>query len=209
MIQVARVSTDAVGLLVSQISGKQFMKSWEGLPFLVNGTEATVVSVQSSIQLQLNKSVGQGLTNVFLTPNRETVYQAFFNLVKKAPGVVTASRVPQIFSDVPPEQQPFLFVEQMGENAQREGTGIPYNWQFDVAIGICVYSPDPKNQVPASLLNPILDSIEAMLPPSPTQGAQDLDGLVVEARLLGNGKGVAGAIGNQAWAYVPARIVVV
>jgi len=210
--KIARISTDATGTILTLISGNQFMPSWNGLQFVVNDNvlaPVTVTAVNSSTQMTVNKSVGANLTVANLSPNRETVYQAFFNLIKNAPGVVTASRTPRIFSDVGAEQCPFMFLEQMGENAKREGRGIPYNWDFDLSIGILCKSSDPDNIPPATLLNPILDALELMLPASPTSGAQTLDGLVNEARLIGNGHEAAGAIAANAWAFVPARITVV
>jgi len=207
MQALAKVSTDATGLIVTQTGGpRQFQPSWVGLPFMINGLPTTVASVISPIQMTLATSVGQLTTPTPLIPTRETIYQSFFNLVKQTPGVITASRVPRTFEDVPPEQKPFIFMEQVGENPQRKGAGLPYNWELDVAIGIFVFSPSPDQIPPATLLNPILDGIEAMLAPAPTIGIQNLDGIVYEARLLGNGKEAAGAIGTNAWAYLPARI---
>jgi hypothetical protein len=207
--QIGKCTTDNTGLIVTQASGIQFAPSWVGLQLVIGDQLSTIASVTSPKQMVLVKRVGPFSTPVPFAPNRETIYQAFFNLVSRAPGLQKASRTPRIFSDVDPSEKPFLFVEQMGENAQRQGVSVPYNWQLDISIGIYVYSPDPETVVPASVLNPILDSLEAMLAPSPTSGRQTLDGLVYEARLLGNGHEAAGAIGNNAWAYVPARIFAV
>ena len=85
---------------------------------------------------------------------------------------------------------------------------MPYNWQYEVAVGVYTYSADPDNSPPVKMLNPILDAIEETLNPSPPQQALTLDGLVYEVRLVGNGLEAAGAIANNAWAYVPVRMSV-
>lgn len=173
----------------------------------VGGKLTAIASVQDPAHLTLSTPVDPNLPVTQLAPTRETIYQAFFNFVKQAPGIISASRVPQLYTNVDPTQKPFLFIEQMSPgNPRRQGQGIPYNWELDLAIGVFVYSPYPDQVAPVTLLNPIIDAIEEMLPPSPVTQAQTLDGLVVEARLFGDGHDAAGAIGNEAWAYIPARI---
>lgn len=209
MQALAKVTVDSTGLIVTQEGGpRQFAPSWAGLPFVINGIPTFVASVTSVVQLTLKNSVGQITQPTGLFPTRETIYQAFFNLVSQAPGLVTASRIPMIYEQVAAEQKPFLFVEQVGENPLRAGAGMPYKWELDVAIGLYVFSGNP-NVAPVSVMNPILDAIEQMLAPSPTLGIQNLGGIVYEARLLGSGKEAAGAIAENAWSYIPARIYTV
>jgi hypothetical protein len=104
-----------------------------------------------------------------------------------------------------------MWMDQAGEN-QLEGEGfggkgMPYKWEFDVLLGIYTYSGDPQSSPPSSMMNPILDAIEALVSPNQPSGfGNTLNGLVYETRLLGKGKGESGALVNNAWAAVPAVI---
>lgn len=212
--KLGRCSTDSTGTIVTQMSGVQFAPSWVGLQMVINGfllpngTAPTITAVSADCtQLTMSQSVGQNLSRVPFAPNRETVYQAFFNLLKlKLPGVAAFSRVPQSFDNLPVDiATPFVFVEQVGEEQTINSKGMPYHWHLNLAIGIFCVSPDPTQIVPASLLNPILDGLERAIPPSPVV-AQTLDGLVDQARLFGPEHNAAGAIAEKAWAYCPAFI---
>ena len=136
---------------------------------------------------------------------REQVYSALFALVSQAKGVNTTARRTAIYTNIPPEQQPALFQEQVGENPINQGRGLPYVWELEVVLGVYAYCAD-ETVAPDTLLNPILDSIEAILPPNTVLGPQTLGGLVYECRLVGNAKAFSGSLGNQAFAYIPIRI---
>lgn len=141
---------------------------------------------------------------------REEIYSALFNLVVTSVGslVKTASRRPNLFANLSPQQQPALFMEQIGQNPIRRGIGMPYYWELDVYFIIYAYAPD-NGVAPDTLLNPILDAIENAIPPRTIRGgsqAQTLGGLVDEVRLLEKGGETSGSLVNQAWAYVPVRI---
>ena len=211
MSPIGTCTVDVTGLIVTSFAGRQFAQSWVGLPLLINGNMVTVASVQGPGQLTLATVTAPTVKPVYFQPIRETVYKALFNLLSTIstnyPNVVTTfSRTPQVYASVGAELMPYVFIEQRGENPKREGRGMPYNWEFDVAIGIYTFSADPDDIPPVTLLNPILDAVEATLNPSPPQQALTLDGLVYEVRLIGNGMEAAGAVANNAWAYVPARM---
>ncbi len=113
---LARVTTDVTGLIVTASWARSpFQSSWTGLQIVVGGIQSFIASVQSQTQLTLTRSVGQFSTPVPLLPNRETIYQAFFNLVKQAPSLTTSSRVPRDFRDYQAEELPTLYIEQFGE----------------------------------------------------------------------------------------------
>lgn len=146
--------------------------------------------------------------------SRETIYQGFFNALKTntalASLVTTFTRRSVGFSDIPPEQQPFLYVEQVGENQVNASHGMPYNWQLDVTIGLFVYSAD-LDVPPSGTMNPIVDAIEMAIPGGGNfRFASDTNTLgipgVADVRLTGEGKASMGQLGNQAFAFVPARI---
>jgi hypothetical protein len=145
-----------------------------------------------------------------MNATREQIYSTLFNMVVAAVGslVVTTSRRPNIFSSLSPAMQPALFMEQIGQNPIRQGAGMPYFWELDVNFIIYAYSPD-NGIAPDTLLNPILDAIENAIPPGTkrgTSGANTLNGLVAEVRLLEKGGESSGSLVDQAWAFVPVRI---
>lgn len=208
MTPLGKCTTDSTGLIVTFAGGPaQFNPSWAGLQIAIGGALSSIASVTSPTQMKLASSVGQFSSPVPFAPNRETIYQAFFNLLAGIPGLVTSSRRPQIFGNVPAEQQPALFTEQRGENPIKLGNGIPYRWELDIMIMVYVYSADDQI-APVTLLNPIVDQIELLLPATSTQQfqRQTLNGLVYEVRLLGDGKADQGSLGNQALSLIPARI---
>jgi hypothetical protein len=141
---------------------------------------------------------------------REQIYSTLFEMVVKAVGplVKTSSRRPDIFANLSPQQQPALFMEQIGQNPIRKGIGLPYYWELDVNFIIYAYAPN-NGVAPDTLLNPILDAIENAIPPGTIKGisgANTLGGLVAEVRLLEKGGESSGSLVNQAWAFVPVRI---
>jgi hypothetical protein len=134
---------------------------------------------------------------------REQIYQAFFDLVSQAPGLVTFSRRLKPFTNVPAEEQPALFVEQVSEDAVYSGKGVPYKWDLTLFVILYDYVGDDYTS-PYQQLNPIMDAIEKMLPANPPQ---TLGGLVSECRLMGQDHAVAGTTANQAYAVMAVRII--
>ena len=148
-----------------------------------------------------------------IAPNRETIYQALQNHVAaNVEGIKNLKRRSVIFSDMPPDQQPAIFLEQIGETPEHAGTGgmgLAYKWELSVMLGLYVFSEDPDKVFPA--MNPILDAIEAAFPgdnpADPAGHAKNLGGLVYWVRLGGGElKPYSGAKGGQGFAYVPLSI---
>jgi|SRR5579863_6985143 len=221
---IARLGTctvDGTGKIVTFVNGIQrvpgFDPSWQGLgtplnpglQMVIGGKVARIQTVNSPTTMTLASSIGAMPSPVPFLPNRETLYQALFNLVSQAPGLVTWSRRTMLPQNVDGSDQPALFMDQRGENPERQGQGIPYMWRLEAELKIYCYSGDTSIP-PATLLNPILDAIEAMFPPQiAALVPQTFGGLCVEARLQGDGKGEAGTIGNQAVAFVPVMILAI
>jgi hypothetical protein len=206
-------TTDSTGLIVTLTRGRFFDPSWATLPFCIggNGVEAnaTLQSVQSQRQVTLTGPIGPYLTPVAFAPTRETIYQAFYNkMTAGVPGLKTTKRRSLLFGDLPPEQQPALFIEEVGQNPESSQRGLKYKWELDVVLGLYVFNSDTDQVFPT--MNPILDWIEATLPgddpQSPGGNPQTLGGLVYWVRLTGDGKAYSGAKGGQGFAYLPARI---
>ena len=204
-------TTDSGGTVVSFKGGRFFDSTWANLPIIIGGATATIASVQSQMQFTLANPVGPFTTTpVQFAPCRETLYLALFNLLKNnIPGLRSTYRRAALFSDPPPDQQPSLFMEQIGETPDRGPMGgLPYKWNLDVLLGLYIFQDDPDQVFPT--MNPFLDAIEAALPgdnPKSSGGhAQTLGGLVEQAWLTSEEKPYSGAKGGQGFAYVPARI---
>jgi hypothetical protein len=211
MKHLGTCTTDSGGTAVTRSRGRSFDATWATLPLVIGGATVTIASVQSESQLTLASPVGPFTTTpATYGPCRETIYQALFNLMKGSiQGLRNVCRRSVVFSDLPPEQQPALYLEQIGESPKTGPTGgLAYQWDMDVMLGLYVFNEDPDQVFPN--MNPLLDAIEAALPGdnprSPGGHPQTLGGLVEWARLTGEEKPYSGAKGGQGFAYVPARI---
>lgn len=135
---------------------------------------------------------------------REPVYAALFALLSGAASFATASRRLRHWSDVGPAEQPALFVVQKSETAERKA-GLPVKWRASVDVYLYAHAPDDET-APATVLNPLLDAIEAALAP---QGAvQTLGGLAAHAWIAGKIETDEGVLGGQAVAILPVEILV-
>lgn len=136
---------------------------------------------------------------------REAKIAALFAKLQAIPGVVTKSRRLKHWSDVPAEQQPALYLAQ-GNQTPQTRTGEPSRWLLDFEI--YVYVRTAGEQVPGTVLNPILDAIEACFPLNPVTGQHDpgIPG-VYWARIEGAIETDEGTLGDQAVAIVPIRML--
>lgn len=136
---------------------------------------------------------------------REPVYAALFALVSAAPGLVTASRTLRHWSDVPASLRPALFQTVKSETVART-TGRPPVWTLDLDFYIYVSTAGATS--PGTVMNPVLDYVDAALAdPFPGQ-PQTLGGLAQWARIEGRIETDEGTLGTDAVAIVPVRILV-
>ena len=140
--------------------------------------------------------------------SREPIYAALFDRVAQAAPFVTIGRRLRHWSDVAPAEQPALFVSQKSETATVRTLGAPTVWVLAVDLYVYVHSSDPY-QPPASLLNPLLDAVEAALAPVAATGLQDLGlpEMVQHAYLAGTVETDEGVLGDQAVAILPVEIL--
>ena len=141
--------------------------------------------------------------------NREAIATALFNLVKTAPGLVTSSRRLKHWSDVPTAEQPALFQAQGKEvlDTSTQKLGGPAVHRLNFEIYLYVKSTDPLAS-PATVLNPLLDAVEAAL--TPTLGTkQTLGGLAQHAFISGSIETDEGTLGDQAVAIIPVEVLAV
>ncbi|HTW53153.1 MAG TPA: hypothetical protein VME45_14775 [Stellaceae bacterium] len=142
--------------------------------------------------------------------NREPIYAALFGLIESAADFAAVDRRLRHWSDVAPAEQPAIFMAQKTELAKINTLGAPTVWTLSVDLYIYAHSSDPY-LAPATVLNPLLDAVEAALAPSATTGIQDL-GLpaqVQHAYISGKIETDEGVLGDQAVAIVPVEILCV
>jgi hypothetical protein len=138
--------------------------------------------------------------------SREAIYEALFTLASGAASFVTASRRWKHWGDVDAASQPALYQNQKAEVTVAVN-GLPPKRKLMVDLCIYATSGDP-NQASSSLLNPLLDAVEAALAPSPVTERQTLGGLVSHAFINGNTEIYEGVLGAQAVAIIPVEILI-
>jgi hypothetical protein len=138
--------------------------------------------------------------------NRESIYAALFALVSAVPGINTRSRRLKMWTDVAPADQPALFMAQVGEAAETLTT-LPTRWHLHVELYLYAHTQDSA-QSPASVLNPLVDAIVALIMP-PNQEKQTLGGLAHYCRVSGQIKTDEGVLGDQAVAIIPVEVFAV
>jgi len=139
---------------------------------------------------------------------REPIYAALFDLAAGAAGFVTAERRLRHWSDVAPAEQPALFMTQKSEVASVKMLGAPTVWTLLVEFYLYAHSSDPYLS-PATVLNPLVDAVEAALAPAATTGLQDLGlpSMVQHAYIAGKIDTEEGVLGDQAIAIIPVEIL--
>jgi hypothetical protein len=137
---------------------------------------------------------------------REPIYAALFTLVAGAASFVTISRRLRHWSDIGAAEQPALFMIQKSENAE-ERRPLPVKWRASVDLYLYAQAPDELTP-PATVLNPLLDAVEAALAPDPVGHVQTLGGLVSHCWIAGRIQTDEGVLGGQAVAIVPVEILV-
>lgn len=141
---------------------------------------------------------------------REAIYAALWALAARSAGYATASRRLRHWGDVSPAEQPALFMSEKGGTGQSKAHATPIVWTLRADFYIYAHASDPY-AAPASVLNPLLDALEAALAPSPVTGLQQLGlpEMVRHAHLVGKVETDEGVLGDQAVALVPVEILCV
>ncbi|HEV2303330.1 MAG TPA: hypothetical protein VGR91_17320 [Stellaceae bacterium] len=141
---------------------------------------------------------------------RETIYAALWALVAEAADFVTADRRLRHWTDLSPAEQPALFMVEKGGVAETKALGAPVVWTLHADFYLYVHSSDPY-LAPATVLNPLVDALEAALAPSPATGVQNLGlpAMVNHAYLAGKVETDEGVLGDQAVAIIPVAILCV
>jgi hypothetical protein len=140
------------------------------------------------------------------TITREQIYGALFTLAQQATGIVNSSRKWKSFADVPPEQQPALFLVEQKERAMPESPGQPTKW--GLAAEIVIYAWAAGDDIgTGEVLNPVLDKLQAALAPVRYGEKVTLGGLVQHVYIDGVIEKDGGVLGQQAMAVIPIAIL--
>jgi len=140
--------------------------------------------------------------------NREEIYSALFDLVSGAYKFTTKSRRLRHWSDVTPAMQPALYQAQGNESIELPGRGIPAKVTLRAKLYIYARSGGTPDSVPATIINTLLDAVDAALATTDASEEQTLGGLVSHCRVVGTIETDEGVLGDQGLAIVPIEIVV-
>lgn len=154
---------------------------------------------------------------------RETIYAALFARVAActwAPlsegGATTwavSSRKLRHWDDTDKSEMPALFTKQVSELEVRQ-RNLPSKWtlKIELYVYVATLAQQDKTVIPASQLNPILDSIQKALQPQPSVDQSlernTLGGLVDECKQAGEILNFEGDLGDLGALIIPVEIVV-
>lgn len=147
-----------------------------------------------------------------MTLAREPILVANFNLLQQTLGLKsngglmkTITRRLKVWTDVPAEQCPYICQAQPSENHQWPMPALEDHIRMQLKLWI--YVKVGATEVPGTLMNPILDAIQAAYgPDSPTTHKQTLGGLVKHARINGEILTSEGWLGDTEIAVVPIEL---
>lgn len=142
-----------------------------------------------------------------MAATREQVYQALYALTDGVSATFkTRGRRIKLPENVASEQQPALFQVQTGEVFEPL-SGTPPLRRMGVAWVIYTNVGEDANAVPSTEINPILDTLEALLKPAPGKDKVTLAGIVAYARFTGNVEISEGVLGQQAVSIMHVEIL--
>ena len=139
--------------------------------------------------------------------SREVIMQALFALVSGSAPFVTASRRLKLWTDVPPGERPAIF---QYERDDVYANGKNYLPIVEMNVDLYIYTAPGMDSgvTPISILNPLLDAVDAALKPSPsTPGKQTLGGLVSNCYIDGKVMKDPGDIDGDGIAVIPVKIL--
>ncbi len=137
---------------------------------------------------------------------RKEIYAAAFARVSRLSWVRHSSKRIKTWDDVPPNQQPAIFIKQKGESA-RYKKGVPSIWTLRADLWIYAQIPDSAT-VPSDILNPYLDAIEAAYAPDNASANECTLGGIVSHCRISNIQIDDGALDKQAVLIISLEMLV-
>jgi hypothetical protein len=136
---------------------------------------------------------------------RENIMQALFALVSGSASFATASRRLQLW-DAPGLQKPAIF---MYERDDVYSNGKNYLQIVEMNVDLYIYTAPgmAAGVIPISILNPLVDAVDAALAPSKVTNRQTLGGLVSHCYIDGKIMKDPGDIDGDGIAVIPVKIL--
>lgn len=116
----------------------------------------------------------------------------------------SVSRKLQLFSDVPVQARPALFITEHHETSNNQSENTPS--RMTLSVDLFIYTNGRSNAVPAQDLNVILEALDVALAPEMATGRQTLGGIVSHCRSEGQTLKDPGDIDGDGLLWVPIRI---
>lgn len=137
--------------------------------------------------------------------SREQAFQALFDRLSAVPGMVTCTRKLKHWQDVPPEEQPALYMAHDGE-VRSPVRGLPDRVVLEGSLYLYVST---NGEAVGPTLNPLLDAIDgAFAPANDGDHTQTLGGIVHHCWIEGQTQIFEGNLGTEAVAIIPFKILV-
>ncbi len=116
----------------------------------------------------------------------------------------TVSQKIKLFSDVPPQARPALFVAKHHETTVYQSENLPPKMTMN--FNLFIYTNGKANTTPAQDLDTIMDALDAVLAPNAT-GRQTLGGTVSHCYIDGQTLFDPGDIDGDGLIWVPIKIL--
>lgn len=142
---------------------------------------------------------------------RETIYGALFTQLKTAAGFKVVSRRVRLWDQLKSDERPALIMIEPRENYVQNATGQPQEATLHVNLLLIAdvqQNRETESMPPISIINPLIDAVEAALAPSPVTWAQTLGGIVSHAWIEGEIMKDSGDLDGTAIALMSVRILV-
>lgn len=137
--------------------------------------------------------------------SRNGIEAALFSLLSGVDGIVTRGRRLKHWTEVPPAEQPALFMTKGDEHAAQAVAGNPIRYERSFEIWLYAHETD-KSMTATTKLNDLLDRIDEAL--APQQGSrQTLGGLVYNCWIEGSIDTDDGALEDQGVAIFTVKIL--
>lgn len=135
---------------------------------------------------------------------RETIMQALIARLEAIPGMPTVGRRNRNPETIVKPSQPALILVGDSEKYESDRPNVPPIRRMTVLAILYYDAGTDDNVIPDSVLNPLLDGIDAALTPdNPMVGACTLGGVVQSARIIGEVKKAPGDKTGKGLAIVP------
>jgi hypothetical protein len=142
-----------------------------------------------------------------MTPSRETIIAALFDLALTAATFNTSGRRLLLWSKV--ASFPALFVQSTGTHyPPRDARGLPPKRTITAELWVYTDVGKDPNANPEQGLNDIIDGIEAALAPNIVSNVQTLGGIVSHAWIEGEIEQFPGVLDGIAKAIIPVKVLV-